>query len=169
MRVLNEGESSPMRTCWNRPLSALGVAFSLACSPSAPVAEDTPDVASNSSETVQAETVTSPPAIGLGWNHLELVVQTDPRLSELFSGDFNPTFPGLAGADPWDALGELTGRYEVSVTRLSDDCEYGPDVPFYANRGSWWSLGDEVGFPFSESYDTSLVQRGDAAHSTESI
>ena len=136
-----------MRTCWNRHLSTLGVAFTLACSPPVPVTEDTPDVASSSSEAVQAQTVTPPPAIGVSWNLLPLVVeQTDvPLLSELFPDDFEPTGPSAADpANAWDALGELTGRYEVSVTRLADDCVYGPDAPFTWNRCPWLDLGTEV-------------------------
>lgn len=61
-----------------------------------------------------------------------------------------------------DALWELSGFYEVSVTRLEDGCTFGPDVPFDDTRGIWLGPPGESIFPYSQKYYTHLVQRGDA-------
>ena len=154
-----------MRRRWNLALPALATAFSLACSAPVPIAEDERNATGAANSPLSEEAVSIPPILlddPIGVK----ILPTGPLevdSSEIFAGDFEPIFSsagiGLSGVK--DALGELTGRYEVSVTRLADDCTWGPDVPFLALRG--WELGSgEIEYPFSQTYFTTLVQRGDA-------
>jgi hypothetical protein len=63
--------------------------------------------------------------------------------------------------EPWSALGELSGFYEVVATQVENHCTYGPDVPFDETRGTYW--GDvPQGEPVTQTYHTNLTQRGDA-------
>jgi hypothetical protein len=68
--------------------------------------------------------------------------------------------------EPWSALGALTGRYEVVVTQIENDCTYGPDVPFdYEMEWIAWYPEPEPEpptVPLTGTYYTNLTQRGDA-------
>ena len=164
-----------MRKSWNIHLAAFAAAFSLACSPPVPVSER--NVARGTASPSSSETAPEPlfavidpieigPLPFPGFDTLFRQKGADTFPQEIFTGDFEPYIPTRQAALPrvLDALGELTGRYEVSVTRIADDCSWGPDVPFERNRGWWLGLeGSEVvEFPFSQTYYTTLVQRGDA-------
>ena len=68
----------------------------------------------------------------------------------------NALLTAVNGADPWSALGELTGGYSAVVTALETDCSHGPDVPFDFALHPVRPLE-----PFSQSYSGTIEQRGD--------
>jgi hypothetical protein len=61
------------------------------------------------------------------------------------------------GANPWSALGDLTGSYSAVVTALESGCAIGPDVPFDPDPYVW----SKPFAPFSEPYAGTVEQRGD--------
>jgi hypothetical protein len=64
--------------------------------------------------------------------------------------------------DPWSALGPLTGQHRISISRLSDDCSFGPDVSFDPYRGSGVEPPADREEPLIQTYDTQVTQKGDA-------
>ncbi|MFK7895336.1 MAG: hypothetical protein AB8G23_05850 [Myxococcota bacterium] len=78
----------------------------------------------------------------------------------------NPPGPAPASVidphAPWSSLGELSGTYSLTVTRLNDDCAFGPDVPLnrhYSEEGS----GPILTIPVTtESHTIHITQRGNA-------
>jgi hypothetical protein len=95
-----------------------------------------------------------PPAIGSGGSGFVRQTASSNPPSPAPASDVDPY-------EPWSALGELTGYYEVVATQIENDCTFGPDVPFDAYRGTrWGSSGGDA--PVTQTYYTRLTQRGDA-------
>ena len=76
----------------------------------------------------------------------------------LFAANPSPPAPvSVVDPDsPWSILGELSGRYRLTVTRVSHDCGFGPDVPLSQH----WRSQETDWVPY-EQFEIDVTHRGD--------